>query len=245
MIITNDLVSNLVESIITSGFPMQTNFSKEDFDAKKTKLSFFMFSLKDERKNDVENHSCSLMTDEENEWCKKQLRRAKALASCKGGESHDCFLCGITVEMNITAPRLWFPEMQRYHFADIISSFSTMHCLRKNIKSVLEGTKDKKELFCDYTDPRVIDAFIETAGELLRSIPEDETKWDAGTDETIARLKAILPEGYLQTCRITTNYRQLKTWRAQRHDHRLQEWRDVCKWIDTLPFFTYLVGESV
>ena len=221
MKISNVVVSGLEESILASGFPMAKSFDENDYDAKKVLL----------RKYFMRNQ----LSDEETTWCEKQMKRARTLASCEGGESHDCYLCGIGVSFNVTAPRYWFPEEQRYHFADIVSSTSTMHCLRKNIEAMKADPNRINCYFCEKTDRRVIDVVLDVALEIMEN--------DAFNDnDKVERLKAILPEGYMQTCRITTNYRQLKTWVRQRSNHRLSEWRVVCDWIRTLPLFKELAG---
>jgi hypothetical protein len=49
------------------------------------------------------------------------------------------------------------------------------------------------------------------------------------------------PAGFTLTARMTTNYRCLKNiWRQRRH-HRLPEWREFCKWIETLPYAKELI----
>ena len=44
-----------------------------------------------------------------------------------------------------------------------------------------------------------------------------------------------LPSGYIKWMGISTNYLQLKTIYKQRKTHKLQEWKDFCAWIETLP----------
>ena len=44
------------------------------------------------------------------------------------------------------------------------------------------------------------------------------------------------PAGFLLTARLTTNYRCLRNIYIQRKNHRLPEWREFCKWIETLPY---------
>ena len=231
MKIENVVVSNLEESIMASGFPMQTVFSPEDFEKNKDILKKYIFNML----NDKKEFSLS-----ENEiiWCEKQLKRAKALAGCSSGESHDCYLCGIVVSFNVTAPRYWYPEMQRYHFADIVSSTSTMHKLKSVCNKILAGEMDWRNCFAE---GKFNEGLVKCALGAMNVVMNDET---LDENEKVRQIKGLLPESYLQTCRIVTNYRQLKTWRLQRKNHRLQEWRDVCKWIDTLPLFTFLVGES-
>lgn len=52
------------------------------------------------------------------------------------------------------------------------------------------------------------------------------------------------PTGAVLTAGITTNYQQLKTIYAQRKNHRLPEWRDFCKWIETLPYSELITGKE-
>jgi len=161
------------------------------------------------------------------------MKRAVKLASAPGGESHDCFLCGITVQMNVTAPRYWWPEFQRYHFADIISSTSTMHRLKAVLDDVTqfndmdEASEEIKRHFSEWTTYSTIEQFLKVFR--VKHI------YCATEAEEIEYLKANLPDGFLQTARVTTNYRQLKTIYHQRRSHRLKEWHDFCEWVKTLP----------
>ena len=61
----------------------------------------------------------------------KDFIRASKLGACRGGEGHDNYLKGITVQVDIVAPLFWWKEAQRYHWFDFVSSESTMHCLLK------------------------------------------------------------------------------------------------------------------
>ena len=52
------------------------------------------------------------------------------------------------------------------------------------------------------------------------------------------------PVGMYLTAGMTTNYQQLKTIYQQRKNHRLPEWREFCKWCETLPHFMELCFNS-
>ena len=110
-----------------------------------------------------------------------------------------------------------------------------MHCLKRNVRQMIVQPASIADFFSDKTVERVVRVFLEVASEIF----EDDSKSD---DDKIEYLKAILPEGYMQTCRITTNYRQLKTWVRQRENHRLSIWREMCEWIRGLPLFGELTG---
>lgn len=224
--IFGETVSGLAESVLASGFPMREGgFDRWGDDVRD--LSQWMMP--------PESWGGLGLSPEREEWCRKQVKRAMALGGCAGGESHDCYLCGVVVAFNITAPRYWYPEMQRYHFAEIVSSTSTMHKLRSVCSSVLEGRADWRDCFAEGANEGVVRCALEAMGRVM-----DDAS--LGDNEKVRLVKGMLPESYLQTCRVSTNYRQLKTWVRQRSGHRLEEWREVCEWAHTLPWFDDLCG---
>lgn len=65
----------------------------------------------------------------------------------------------------------------------------------------------------------------------LRDIYLDER------DETIfQQIRCLLPCGYNQRFTMQMNYAVLRNIYHSRKDHRLDEWKDFCKWIETLPY---------
>ena len=140
--------------------------------------------------------------------------RAKKLGHAPIGSGHDNFLKGIVVQFDLTTSEKMWPELQRYHFIDFVSSMSTMH--RLHVMDIQ---------YSEYTDEEVIDAFEDVVG-CYNAEP---------TEENFLRMIYSYPSGLLLTARLTTNYQQLKTVYAQRKNHRLPEWRTFCKWIETLP----------
>ena len=72
--------------------------------------------------------------------------------------------------------------------------------------------------------------------ELVEAYRED------GSKENFLRVIYNIPSGFQLTARMTTNYRQLKTIYFQRRTHRLPEWREFCKWIESLPYMRDFLG---
>lgn len=142
------------------------------------------------------------------------FKRACILAANPPGSGHNNFLSGFLVSANVTGTVKWWEQIQRYHFKQIVSSMSTMHRLR-------EMMQKNTIRFNGNTDQTVINAFM--------SMLHDKYV----TDEQLAY---SCPMGLELTARITTNYLQLKTIYGQRKNHKLKEWRDFCKWIESLPF---------
>ena len=64
------------------------------------------------------------------------------------------------------------------------------------------------------------------------------------TPENYLTLLYNIPVGFQLTAGMTTNYRQLKTIYKQRRTHRLPEWREFCKWIESLPQSELIIGNT-
>ena len=153
---------------------------------------------------------------------------SKKLASAKCGSAHDNYISGIFVSFDLTFSNKAWVEFERYHFAQIVSSQSTMHKITKlNIKKqcnkyVWNSTIDK----------------LERRVELYNSLEDKSTDM---AKELYLEILYNVPSGFELTARIATNYLQLKTIYFQRRNHRLPEWRDFCGWIEQLPYFKELV----
>lgn len=147
------------------------------------------------------------------------------LAMSGKGEGHDNWLNGIRVAFDLTFSNKAWVEMERYHFIDFVSSQSTMHRIAKF---------DYRTSYNEYVDRRIKDVMYDLL-EKYNSNP---------TPENYLRLLYSNPAGFKLTARLTTNYRQLKTIYSQRKDHRLPEWREFCKWIETLPYSYLITGNK-
>lgn len=146
----------------------------------------------------------------------------RSLAQSGVGEGHDQWLTGIVVEFDLTYTVKAWTEAERYRFLYFISSQSTMHRIAKF---------NLDEQYDEHTDPRC----IEVVKELVNKY--NETK----DPEDYLRILYSNPCGMKLTAGMVTNYRQLKTIYRQRRNHRLPEWREFCKWIETLPMARELI----
>lgn len=152
--------------------------------------------------------------------------RTRSLALSPKGEGHDQFLTGIRVNFDLTFTVKAWTEAERYRFLEFVSSQSTMHRIARF---------DLDEQYCEYVDRRMIDIM----NELKERYNETKNK------EDYLKLLYSNPCGFKLTARMTTNYRCLKTIYAQRKNHRLPEWREFCKWVETLPYAKELItGEN-
>lgn len=153
----------------------------------------------------------------------KSLPRAIALAKCGGGSGHSCWRIGVRVAFDIKYPNYISPELQRYHFLDIVTSSSKMHRL---------VTMDMDTCFNKY----VCIGAKEMMKELIARYNNDKSY------ENFMRVISNCPQGIELFMRCTTNYEQLATIYKQRKHHKLKEdWGAFCKFIEELPYAKELI----
>ena len=160
--------------------------------------------------------------------------RARKLANSPIGSGHDNFLKGVIVQFDLRYPQYWTPQLQRYHWFEIISSQSKMHkltsvdnillssnrfvlCSIANELNYLIRVYNKESFPYNYTDNSGEDIIIDSKEECFQYIVSN------------------LPMGYEMWMGISTNYLQLKTIYNQRKNHKLEDWREFCRFIESLP----------
>lgn len=161
----------------------------------------------------------------------------KKIAQSNVGEGHDQWLTGVVVQFDLTCSVKMWTEFQRYHFADFISSQSTMHRITKF---------NLDEQYIKYVDKRIVDIMkekVKNYNDFVFNVensllPQDQKflmELEQKKKELYLEILYSNPCGFKLTAGITTNYRQLKTIYKQRKNHRLPEWKEFCKWVESLP----------
>ena len=152
------------------------------------------------------------------------LLRAEVLSKQGGGSGHTNFRVGIRVSFDLYYPQYVSPELQRYHFFDIVCSSSKMHRLAR---------MDTDRCFNKY----VTDYFKEGFKGLMKEYNTHPTY------ENFMTMVSCCPQGLELFMRCSTNYEQLATIYRQRKSHKLKEdWGAFCEWIETLPYFDRLIA---
>jgi hypothetical protein len=155
---------------------------------------------------------------DDNNLTENDIVRAHKLAKNMPGTGHNNFLKGIIVQFDIKYPEYLSPEMQRYHWFEIVSSMSKMHRLTK----MDIGSSVNK-----YVDPTII--------EILRQYVNNYNQDPCY--ENFMKVLSNCPLGLEKWMSITTNYLQLKTIYFQRKNHKLKEdWGAIINMIENLPY---------
>lgn len=156
----------------------------------------------------------------------KSLERATKLCKAPSNSGHANFLTGIHVSFDIKYPNYISPEMQRYHWFDIVTSSSKMHTLTK--------MADDPSRYNKYVRPETL-ALMKYLMQSYNMACETGTAEDQY--EAFMQLVSNCPQGIELFMRVSTNYMQLRTIYAQRKNHKLKEdWGAVCRMIESLPY---------
>ena len=216
MKIKNVKVYGLESSIIRSGYPMQVG---EPEDLAEHYIQRQMFPSA------------------------KNKDRAFKLANTPIGSGHNNFLKGIIVQFDLKYPQYFTPQLQRYHWIDIISSQSKMHKLT-SADNIIHSSNDfvlcsianeVNSLIRIYNKETFPFTYVDNSGE--KSIIESK-------EECFQYIISNLPMGYEMWMGISTNYLQLSTIYQQRKTHKLKhDWGYFCNWIKTLPLSELITKE--
>lgn len=151
------------------------------------------------------------------------------------GTSHRKFLRQIFVSVDITAPLYWWKEFDTYKVGTVSNSCSTMHKIH-----------DKEFTLDDFSVEHLSDDVLNKPFKDIISClnffrqlyiqDHDKDYW--------WQMIQLLPSSYNQKRTITMNYENLLNIYETRRNHKLDEWKDFCKWIERLPNAELITGTS-
>lgn len=154
------------------------------------------------------------------------LKLMKQLASL--GSDDRKFMRMINVTMDITAPLYWWKEFDTYKVGTVANSCSTMHKLCHKEFELSDFSFDH----CDSDLEETMTLYINMLNYYRNIYLSSKSK---GAWYTIIQL---LPSSYNQRRTVQLNYEVLRNmWRARRN-HKLDEWKDFCKFIETSVTFS-------
>lgn len=156
------------------------------------------------------------------------------------GSVHGKYLRFITVTADVVAPLYWWKEYDTYKVGTVANSCSTMHKIHAkefdvndfSHEHVEELTGDDYNMSYDFL-LRTVDILNYYRKKFLET--NDKKYW--------WQLIQLLPSSFNQRRTVQLNYAVLKNIYHARKDHKLDEWRDFCRWIETLPYSEVITCE--
>lgn len=160
------------------------------------------------------------------------------------GTEHRKYLRMMPVYVRITAPLYWWKEFDTYKVGTVANSCSTMHKIAEKEFTLEDFSCEHllNEKAClDDENPSI---------DILKATIKELNKWRDKYLYTKDKLYwwqmiQLLPSSYNQTRNVMLNYEVLANIYRQRKNHKLDEWREVCKWIETLPYSELITGISI
>ena len=184
-----------------------------------------------------------------------------------GGPVHAKYRRMITVYLDITAPLYWWKEFDTYKVGTVANSCSTMHKIAAkeftledfscehlmNAVQVGAGVLTKSTDIPIYILRQIVtcfntyrNAYLDIAERLGNDVTHDEmARLLALKKQYWWQMIQLLPSSYNQRRTVMLNYEVLASIHPMRKNHKLDEWREFCQWIERLPYSEIIIGEHV
>lgn len=164
------------------------------------------------------------------------------------GTEHRKYMRMMPVYVRIIAPLYWWKEFDTYKVGTVANSCSTMH-------KIVEKEFALEDFSCEHLISGSIETLNDTI-DILNEFREWYLKYDHMNEDCKKlfnkeitckkdlwwQLIQLLPSSYNQTRNVMLNYEVLANIYRQRKNHKLDEWREFCEWIESLPYSELITG---
>lgn len=150
------------------------------------------------------------------------------------GTEHRKYMRMMPVYVRITAPLYWWKEFDTYKVGTVANSCSTMHKIQDKEFTLDDFSTEHFRWISERCLKDTIDVLNGYRNDYIRT--KDKDYW--------WQMIQLLPSSYNQTRNVMLSYEVLANIYRQRKNHKLDEWREVCKWIESLPYSELIIGEE-
>lgn len=197
-----------------------------------------------------------------NDYCLSQNDHSLMQRLSNAGTEHRKYMRMMPVYVRITAPLYWWKEFDTYKVGTVANSCSTMHKIqekeftledfsRDHLTEFIPGQKLKGWTLED-NDLILLDdnsdhgySSVDILSITIKALNFNRKKFLETKDKKYWwQLIQLLPSSYNQTRNVMLNYEVLANIYRQRKGHKLDEWREVCKWIESLPYSELITGKE-
>ena len=155
------------------------------------------------------------------------------------GTDHRKFMRMLTVYVDITAPLYWWKEFDTYKVGTVANSCSTMHKIHAK-----EFTLD------DFSHDHLTPLYKDMLRNLIHELNFCRNAFNTCPMQDLKKtywwqMIQLLPTSYNQKRTVMLNYEVLANMYKSRKTHKLDEWLELCKWAESLPYAKELIcGEG-
>ena len=166
------------------------------------------------------------------------------------GTDHRKFMRMLPVYVRITAPLYWWKEFDTYKVGTVANSCSIMHKIQAK-EFTLEDFSCEHLMNVPGEGVLPPLAVLETTIDTLNAYrklylgtlsPDGSIGIPENRKDIWWQMIQLLPSSYNQTRNVMMNYEVLANIYKSRKDHKLDEWRSFCKWIEELPYSDLITG---
>ena len=174
-------------------------------------------------------------------WFMGDKDNVLAFKLANAGPVHAKYRRMIPVYLDIVAPLYWWKEFDTYKVGTVCNSCSTMHKIHKK-----EFTLD--DFSCEHlldTQKDVLETIVNGLNNMRYNFINYETlntPCYVDKKDYWWQMIQLLPSSYNQRRTIMLNYEVLANIYEWRKNHKLDEWREFCEWIKTLPYSELITG---
>lgn len=172
------------------------------------------------------------------------------------GTDHRKFMRMMPVYVRITAPLYWWKEFDTYKVGTVANSCSTMHKIQEKEFEWKDFSNEHLTNFgmwnIEFTESDASYAPAKTFGCIISALNGARERYldliSRGPEykerakQSWWQMIQLLPSSYNQTRNVMMNYEVLCNVYKSRKSHRLDEWREFCQWIETLPYHELVCG---
>ena len=149
------------------------------------------------------------------------------------GPDHGKYLRMIQVYCDITAPLYLYKELDTYRMGVEKNSCSTMHKIHAQPFSLLDFSHENLNLMGLNMLKILVDQ-LEANRRLFLENKDKKFWW---------QLIQLLPSSYNQRRTYMFSYAALRNIYHARKNHKLTEWHEFCRWVESLPHSELITGE--
>ena len=196
-----------------------------------------------------DSHTCKqdgafcMECEHKNDYCLGENDNSLMQKLSYAGTDHRKYMRMMPVFVRITAPLYWWKEADTYKIGTVANSCSTMHKIQEKeftlddfshehlvktnlLDIIIDDLNSNRTIYNDYDNQ------------------SDEFKSKFSKKDVWWQMIQLLPESYNQTRNVMLNYEVLANMYYSRKNHKLDEWREFCKWIETLPYSDLIIMED-
>lgn len=169
------------------------------------------------------------------------------------GTEHRKYMRMMPVYVRITAPLYWWKEFDTYKVGTVANSCSTMHKIQEKEFTLADFSCEHLGVLIPAEKNGGVEnhqnLWIAMLAEIIDSLNVARTLYNRESEPKLKKkywwqLIQLLPSNYNQTRNVMLNYEVLTNIYRQRKNHKLDEWREFCKWIETLPYSELITGKG-